>query len=52
MVSTAMMGRNGTGAAPVPCKDTKTPEYSKHPPRSYLTGAKRGNPVVVWTAVQ
>jgi hypothetical protein len=26
-----------------------TPEYRKHPPRSFLTGAKRGNPVVVCT---
>ena len=32
--------------------DTTTPEYRKHPPRPYLTGAKRGNPVVVWTLVQ
>jgi hypothetical protein len=32
--------------------DTLTPEYRQHPPRSQLTDVERGNPVVVWTAVQ
>jgi hypothetical protein len=36
----------------IPGADTTTPEYRKHPPRPHLTGAKRGNPVVVWTPIQ
>jgi hypothetical protein len=32
--------------------DTLTLEYRQHPPRSLLTDAERGNPVVAWAAVQ
>ncbi len=26
------------------CRDTETPEYRRHPPRSQLGSAERGNP--------
>jgi hypothetical protein len=59
MVVTAMTGRTTRGIPlaglqelDILAADTLTPEYRRHPPRSLLTDAERGNPVVVWSPLQ
>ena len=51
-----MMGHMGRDPAKVLvepegflCRDTMTPEYRRHPPRSQLERVERGNPNGVWT---